>query len=228
MYLQKIRSYSFVTALLMGCCVTASASVVVYTDRNQWLTATSTVNTIDFETATANNGDVTIGAVDFQGYDNTASTQHDLQIFNGNYWGSGAILEGPPGSTAGQHITVTLPVGTFAVGSDVMQFEPNGPTSFAETVAAELSIDSTIYSAQTNSGFASRAFFGFVSTDTQITSITFFPANDIGAHLGLDNFSTGGQAAVSDTPEAATMILCGGGLLLIGLLRRHRNSNSEP
>jgi hypothetical protein len=226
-YLQTIRSYSFVTALLIGCCVTASASVVVYTDRNQWLTATSTVNTIDFTGATANNGDVTIGAVDFQGFDNTAETQHDLQVFGGNYWGSGAILEGPPGFTAGQHIIVTLPVGIFAVGSDIIQFDPNGPTSFAETVTAQLSIDSTIYSAQTNSGLTSRAFFGFVSTGAQITSITFFPANDIGTHLGLDNFSTG-QAAESQTPEAATMILCGGGLLLIGLVRRHRNSNSEP
>jgi hypothetical protein len=228
-YLHKIRSYSFVTALLIGCCVTASGSVVVYTDRNQWLTATSTVSTITFEGQTASgSGELTISGVDFQGFDNGAETQHDLQVSSGNYWGSGDFLKGPAGSSLGQHIIVTLPGGVFAVGSDVMQFDPNGPTSFAETVTAKLSIDSTIYSAQTNSGFTSRAFFGFVSTDTQITSITFFPANDPGAHLGLDNFSTGGQAAVSQTPEAATMILCGGGLLLIGLVRRHRNSNSEP
>jgi hypothetical protein len=225
--LQKIRSYSFVTALLISGCVTASASVTVYTDRNLWTLATSSVNTIDFTGATSNNGDVTIGAVDFQGFDNTAETQHDLQVFGGNYWGSGAVLEGPAGSTLGQHIIVTLPVGTFAVGSDVMQFEPNGPTSFAETVTVKLSIDGTIYNAPTIDGFLSRGFIGFTS-DTQISSITFFPANDPSAHLGLDNFSTGGQAAVSQTPEATTMILCGGGLLLIGLVRRHRNSNSQP
>jgi hypothetical protein len=87
-----------------------------------------------------------------------------------------------------------------------------------------LSIDSTTYSAQTNSGFTSRAFVGFVS-DTQISSITFFPANDPGAHLALDNFATGGQG-VSSTPEAATMILCGVGLLLMGW-RFRRNPNSE-
>jgi hypothetical protein len=227
-YSQKLRSYSFVTALLMSACVPASASVTVFTDRNLWLAATTNVSTIGFEGLTTNNGDLTIGAVDFQGFDNTASTQHDLQVFNGNYWGSGAVLEGPAGSSLGQHIIVTLPGGIFAVGSDVMQFEPNGPTSFAETVTAQLSIDSTIYSAQTNSGFASRAFIGFVSTNAQISSITFFPANDPGAHLALDNFSTGGQAAVDPAPEAATMILCGGGLLLIGLVRRHRNSDAKP
>lgn len=227
MYLQKIRSYSFVTALLMGCCVSASASVVVFTDRNQWLTATSTVNTIDFQGATTSGGELVIGGVDFQGFDHdNPPSGTDLQVFGGNYWGSGSILEGPAGSSLGQHVIATLPGGIFAVGSDVMQFEPNGPTSFAETPTVQLSIDGTIYNAPTIGGFLSRGFIGFTS-DTQISSITFFPANDPSAHLGLDNFSTG-QAAVSQTPEAATMILCGGGLLLIGLVRRHRNSNSQP
>src|ERR1700716_1347607 len=107
---RKIRRYSFVTALLISACVPASASVTVFTDRNLWLIATGgAVNNIDFEGATENSGEVTIGAVNFQGFDNTASTQHDLQVFNGNYWGSGAVLEGPAGSTLGQHIIVTLP-----------------------------------------------------------------------------------------------------------------------
>src|SRR5579859_5494628 len=217
MHLKKLMRYSCVTTLLIGGCVTASASVVVYTDSNLWSAASSNVNTITFEGAAPSNGELTISGVDFQGFDNTAETQHDLQVFGGNYWGSGSVLEGPPGNSAGQHLTVRLPAGVFAVGSDVMEFEPNGPTSFAETVTAQLSTDATIYSTQTIAGFSSRDFIGFVS-DTQISSITFFPSNDIGAHLALDNFSTGGQAA-SPTPEAATMILCGGGLLFVGLLR---------
>ena len=224
MNLQKIRSYSFVTALLISACVSASASVTVFTDRNLWLAATSPITTLDFTGATASNGDVAIGPIDLQGFDhNNPPSSPDLQVFNGNYWGSGVVLEGPAGSTVGQHIIATLPVGVFAVGSDIMQFEPNGPTSFAETITAQLSIDSTIYSAQTNSGFTSRAFIGFVS-DSQISSITFFPANDPGAHLALDNFATGGQVAVDPAPEAATMILCGSGILLmVWLLRRSRN-----
>jgi hypothetical protein len=184
------------------------------------------VSTITFEGATANNGDVTIGSVDFQGYDNTAETQHDLQIFGGNYWGSGSVLEGPAGNSFGQHLNVTLPAGVFAVGSDVMEFEPNGPTSFAETATVQLSTGATIYNAPTIAGFSSRAFIGFVS-DTQISSLTFFPSSDPGAHLALDNFSTGGQG-VSPAPEGSTMILCGSGLLLLAhSLRRHAHSTAE-
>jgi hypothetical protein len=225
MCFKNIRRYSFVTTLLMSACVPAGASVTVFTDRNLWLAATSPITTLDFTGATANNGDVVIGPIDLRGFDhNNPPSSPDLQIFNGNYWGSGAVLEGPAGSTVGQHIIATLPVGIFAVGSDIMEFEPNGPTSFAETITAQLSIDSTIYSALTNSGFTSRAFIGFVS-DTQISSITFFPANDPGAHLALDNFSTGGQVVVvNPAPEAATLIMCGSGILLmVWLFRRNRN-----
>ena len=226
MHLKKLMGYACVTTLLIGGCVTASATVVQYGDRSSWLVATSSVNTITFEGAAPSNGEVTISGVDFQGFDNTAETQHDLQAFTGNYWASGTVLEGPPGNSQGQHLIVRLPAGVFAVGSDVLEFEPNGPTSFAETVTAQLSTGATIYNTQTIAGFSSRDFIGFVS-DTQISSITFFPSNDLGAHLALDNFSTGGQGA-SPTPEAATMILCGGGLLFVGLIRRNRNSHTDP
>jgi len=228
MYSEKLRRYSCALALLISACVPALASVTVFTDRNLWLAATSPITTLDFTGAVASNGEVTINSIDLQGFDhNNPPSSPDLQVFNGNYWGSGAVLEGPAGSTVGQHIIATLPVGTFAVGSDIMQFEPNGPTSFAETITAQLSIDSTIYSAQTNNGFTSRAFIGFVS-DTQISSITFFPANDNLAHLALDNFSTGGQAE-NPAPEAATMLMCGSGILLmVWLFRRSKSSAAEP
>jgi hypothetical protein len=227
MYSAKLRRYSCVTALLISGCVQASASVTVYTDRNLWLTATSTVSTINFQGATANNGDVTIGAVDFQGFDNTASTQHDLQVLDVNYWASGAVLEGPAGNSFGQHVIATLPTGIFAVGSDIMLYDGNQGLSDAQTITVKLSTDATIYNAQTISGFSGRAFIGFVST-TQIGSITFFPSNDPIPHLVLDNFSTGG-AAVDPAPEAATMLLCGSGvLLMVWLFRRNQNFGAEP
>jgi len=165
----------------------------------------------------------TIGSVTFQGFDNTASTQADLEVNwpNGSNWGSGAFLQGPAGNVFGQHITVTLPAGVFAVGTDIMSTD--GTSSFAENPTVQLSTGPTVYNAQTLSGFASRGFIGFTS-DTQISSITFVPANDL---LVLDNFSTGGQG-VSPTPEAASLILCGSGLLLmLRLFRRSPNSNAE-
>jgi hypothetical protein len=231
---EKIRRYSFVTALLISVCVPASASVTVFTNRNLWLTATSGVTAIGFEGITTLGGSPvqfgaagdTIGSVTFQGFDFPTSSP-DLEVNYPNVnWGSGAFLQGPAGNGIGQHIIASLPAGVFAVGSDIMLYDPNGPSSVADTITVKLSLDSTIYPALTLSGFSSRGFIGFVS-DTQIGSITFFPASDPSVHLALDNFSTGGQAAEDPAPEAATMILCGGGLLLIGLFRRHRNSDAK-
>lgn len=236
MYLQKLRSYSFVTALLISGCVTASASVVVYTDFTTWQSATSNVNTIAFEGITtpdnkivqynggANGDTLTIGSVSFQGFD-TASGGPDLEVNDSlsPNWGTGAILRGPGPFTSSSRIVASLGPGVFAVGSNV--FALDGEASDAATVTMVLSTGSTVYSVNTVAGFGSYSFIGFTS-DTAITSISFFPPSP--DRVIIDNFSTGGQAAVSQTPEAATMILCGGGLLLIGLVRRHRNSNSEP
>src|SRR5579864_9496621 len=106
----------------MGVCVSARASVVEYTDRITWQSATSSVNTIAFEgIATQGQSPVqfgtageTIGSVTFQGFDNTAGTQADLEVnYPSTNWGSGAVLQGPAGSAAGPHIIVTLPSGVF-------------------------------------------------------------------------------------------------------------------
>ena len=79
MNLQQIRSYSFVTALLISACAPALASVTVFTDRNLWLAATSPITTLDFTGATASNGDVAIASIDLQGFDFPTSS-HDLQV----------------------------------------------------------------------------------------------------------------------------------------------------
>jgi|SRR5579872_2020849 len=231
MYLQKIGSYWFVTALLVSGCVPARASVTVFTDFNTWQSATSNVNTIAFEgIAGANgftqynggsNGDtLTIGSVSFQGFDH-ASTGLDLEVNNQvPSWGTGAILQGPGHFDGNSRIVATVGGGVFAIGSDV--FNNNGGTPDSGSVNVVLSTDATIYTVNTIAGLTGHAFIGFVST-TPITSIAFFPSSP--DPVAIDNFSTGGQAA-SPTPEAATTILCGIGLLLMGW-RFRRNVNSD-
>jgi hypothetical protein len=227
-YSQKIRSYSFVTALLISGCVTASASVAVFTDRPTWLAATSSVNTIGFEgiapangfalyNGTAGNPDtLTIGSVSFQGFDH-ASPANDLEVNNQDpSWGTGAVLQGPPHYDLNSRIVATVGAGVFAVGSDVYNNAGGNPDS--GTVNVVLSIDGTVYTVNTVAGLSGHAFIGFVS-GSAITSISFFPES--ADQVVIDNFATGGQAG-SQTPEAATMILCGSGLLL--MVRRFRRN----
>jgi hypothetical protein len=230
MYLQKIRSYSFVTALLVSGCVPACATVTVFTDFNTWQSATSNVKTIAFEGIAGPNGftqynggpsgdTLTIGSVSFQGFEQ-ATSGLDLEVNNQvPSWGTGAILQGPGRFGSNSRIVATIQGGSFAIGSDV--YNNAGGTPDSGTVNVVLS-DSTSYLVNTIGGLSGHAFIGFVST-TPITSIAFFPQGP--DPVAIDNFSTGGQAS-SPTPEAATTILCGFGLLLMGW-RFRRSSPSD-
>jgi hypothetical protein len=229
---KNIRRYSCVTALLISGCVSASASVVVYTDRTSWLSATSTVNTIAFEAITGSimqynggaNGDtLTIGSVSFQGFDHQSTTSNfDLEVNNQvPSWGTGAVLQGPGHADSFSRIVATVGAGIFAIGSDV--FNNNGGTPDSGTVNVVLSTGATVYPVNTIAGTSSHAFIGFVS-DTAISSISFFPQSV--DNVVIDNFSTGGQAT-SPTPETATLVLCGIGLLLMRRLWRKSDSDAE-
>jgi hypothetical protein len=214
--------------LLISGCVHASASVTVFTDRTLWTTATANVVNIDFEGIAAPNGIVqydgspdrlTVGSTTFQGFD-FATTGLDLEVNNQVSWGTGAVLQGPAPFSGNSRIVATVGAGVFAVGSDV--FSLNGADSDSGVVHVVLSIDGTVYNVNTVAGFSSHAFVGFVST-TPISSISFFPPNP--DRVIIDNFSTGGQQVVADpAPEAATMIMCGSGILfMVWFFRRNRN-----
>jgi hypothetical protein len=232
-YSEKLRSYSFVTALLISGCVSASASVSVFTTRGSWISATTGVNNIDFEGLAAagnvvqyngiggNQDTLTIGSVSFQGFDHASTTTSlDLEVNNSvPSWGTGAVLQGPGHFDSNSRIAATVGTGVFAIGSDV--YNNAGGTRDTGTVNVVLSSGPTVYTVNTVAGLA---FIGFVS-DAPISSITFFPQGPDNAVI--DNFSTGGQ--VNPAPEAATMLLCGTGILLmVWLFRRNQNWDAAP
>ena len=237
MYSEKLRRYSCVTALLISGCVQASASVTEYTTRSSWLSAAGAVSTIDFEGLAAagtvviyngiggNPDHVTIGSVSFQGFDHAStSTSLDLEVNNSvPSWGTGAVLQGPGRFDSNSRTVATLPGGVFAVGTDVYNNFGGDPDS--GTVNVVLSTDPTGYAVNTVAGLSSHAFVGFIST-TAIGSVSFFPQGP--DNVVIDKFSTGG-AAVDPAPEAATMLLCGSGvLLMVWLFRRNQNYGAEP
>jgi hypothetical protein len=191
------------------------------------------VNNIDFEglaaagTAVLYNGiggnsdTLTIGSVSFQGFEHASTfTNFDLEVNNQvPAWGTGAFLQGPGQFDSNTRIVATIAGGAFAIGSDV--YNKFGEAQDTGTVNVVLSVGSTVYTVNTVAGLA---FIGFVS-DAPISSISFFPQGPDNAVI--DNFSTGGQ--VSAAPEAATMLMCGSGILLmVWLFRRNRSSDAEP
>src|SRR5579863_1101157 len=232
------RSIS-VAILFSGFCVSAGAAVVQYTNQSSFTTATSGVTTITFGPAGSsttmynNSSGYTNDGATFVGYDNTTGQAGSYDLKDEDVtpdWGSGAYLDGPGsfGSSADAGITVTLPSNTFAIATNIMASSENPeapPASDAANFQILLSTGSTVYTVTSLSGYTSMAFVGFTS-DTAITSITFNPQSSTD-RTELDNFQfgqTAGQQQTSATPEASTLLLCGGGLLLmVRFLRRCRS-----
>jgi len=215
----------------------AYSTTVIYTDFASWMAATSGDQTIDF-TGKANGGaiqDYSLSGVsypDVQFFGIGASTPIEVMdtsnaAFSWANFGSGEALMQPMNRGTSDpapyiHVTFTTPVTAF--GSDLFSTSNYGMT-FAITVAG------TTYMAPT-SALPARAFWG-ITSDTGITSADFMLQGTTmqgGSIAFLDNFRYGtAQAGPADpTPEAATMLLIGSGLLgLVILAKRMRPMQAE-
>ena len=241
MRIYSTNSHLFIGSLLLaGMSISASASVVQYTDQVSFSAATSSITTIGFEGIAPTNGDanenggLTIGGATFVGTDNQFNGA-DLAVEDapsGDNWGSGDYLVGPFFHSGGfSRIDVMLPSGIYAVGSNIMFKFFNG-TNYTSGPASSFNIvlngAGTIYTANTVAGYNSMAFTGFVST-TPITEITFYPQSPSSNGV-LDNFQFGQAASQqSQTPETSTLLLCGAGLILVAVgWRRKTELATEP
>ena len=213
-------------AFALGLASNASATLVTYSDRNEWLLQVNNVSTVDF-TGPAPGGIVYYntdtgyqsGGITFVG---TFSASNYL-LFNKNAgpseswydWGSGAILVNSEYSASfPRSIRVTLPADQYAFGVDLMTGNDPGQTVTVRiNGGAEFTVPTFVR--------PTRAFFGVIS-DTPITQIEVFNPPPM-AYLMMDNFSIGQVNAApppAETPEAATLLLCGSGLCLLAWTAR--------
>jgi len=237
--LRKFRALILLALAALALIVTpAYSTTVTYTDLASWTAATAGDQTIDFlGKANGNliqdysNGGLSYTDVQFFGI----GTGTPLEIldssaaaFSWANFGSGEALIQPTNRGVNDpvpyiHVTFTTPVTAF--GSDLFTTSSYGMT-FSITVAG------ATYTAPTFS-LPTRAFFG-VTSDTPISSADFQLQGTTptgGSIAFLDNFTYGSAQAVGpppdDTPEAATMLLIGSGLLgLVILGKRMRPTQS--
>jgi len=182
----------FVVVLVLGLpCATGLGITTVYTDRAEFLAEVPGATHIDFEGLVPPSGELaqfflpglTLDGVTFAppsagGGLYVVEPAHQPALFG---WGSGAVLNGDYGSPT--TIDVTLPVGTYAVGCDLMTFFPYG-----ETVNVALSTGQVF--AVTTADYPTRVFAGFITDTGFITSVTYTrPEIDPrGSGLNIDNF----------------------------------------
>jgi len=129
--------------------------------------------------------------------------------YGSNCWANAPNLAVPQG---GGYINATLPSNVYAVAFDMI-------SEFSGTAQFEVYVDGYDIGTYSDATLPGSGFFGVVST-TPIWSVEIVAYNN--SEWGIDDFEVGTEAA--QTPEAATMLIIGLGLLFIrGLHRRlHR------
>lgn len=218
-------------ALSLASAAAANAAPVAFNTRATYDSQAPTPQAgINFNSATANNGyamSMTFAGVTFQYVGPVAgSPEPGVGVVNGAGFGTldNALGVNTPNLAAGtQTLLISLPTGTTSVGFD---FKGSNGSQVGLSPASYTVVVN--YTDGTNSGplalanpsFTTFAFFGFLTTDKLIESIS-IATNSGGAPL-LDNVTFGPAAAVEPVPEPATMVLFGTGVAGVASLARRR------
>jgi len=200
-------------------------TITTYNSLAGWQTAESTTQTIDFSglpgSMTFYSSGLTLGGVQFIGY----SGQTSLGEMDTTSWFPGfglsnaafMLMSGPSSD-----IHIILPAAVTAVGFNLLT--SNGGLPYTINLNDLQSNLLGTYT-QATSGAPPVAFFGATS-DTPIATIDLSlqgPGSG-GTYAFVDNVSYGTATTqtsdVSDTPEAATFLLIGSGLVGLGIIRR--------
>ena len=228
--MSMLRSRVFLSGVLIALTLAAvpahSTIVTTYTVQANWLAALTGQQTLDFSGLAPVNGitNYPSGVSLLAGTVIVTAVNGNLQAIDTGFssyynWGTGVALsiayDRAPAAPA-PNFHVALSPGVTAFGLNLFSVGPNG-MSFS-VVAAGSTYTVPTFAPQT------LAFFGVVA-DAPISMIDLTVLGTSisgGTHGLIDNFSFG-TAATTETPEIASRVLIGGGLVLLaGLKKRSR------
>jgi hypothetical protein len=195
----RIVILKFVSGLLLA--AVTSEATTIYTSLSAFNAATTGTQSIGFEGIAPTGGYAAFNGSTLSGVTFNDSS-HILYVVDPAYypsyydWGTGATLVGSYNGT----VTVSLPTGVKALGSDLMSI-----AYYGATIAVNLS-NGDSFSVGTQN-YPNRTFFG-VTTSVDISSVTYTVS---GGYIEMDNFVFG--QAVPDAGVTIAMF----GLALAGI-----------
>lgn len=208
------RNFLMAAWLAAGCAIPASASLTTYSTPSSFNAATTndTFSNISFGSGGLYTSSITdLGVV----FSTSSANLPDLTAeTNPAGWPAGSALVSTS-STGGNTLTITLPSAVEAVSLYV------GLTTTDTNV--EISVTDSSggsFSSSPSVTITSPYYLGLV-TDSSFTTFTIQSLGSLD-HLTIDDVQIG-QALIQDdaqTPEVATLLLVGTGLLAIGYFRR--------
>ena len=237
-----MRSHKSYSSVLLGLVFLAliltpaySTTITTYTNLASWQAATGSFQVVNFEgIAPAGNytqytTPLTLNGVTFIGY--TSGGADWLKVLDTtvspyyNFGTGGAALiqmDRPSNGSPLPYIHVTLPTAVTSFAADLFSSSSNGMTF---SVTTNQTGGSNVYTAPTY-GPPTLGFFG-VTSDTPFTSVDLWLLGTTyngGSQAFIDNVRFGSASVQqADTPEAATFLLIGSGLIGLAFWRRRRN-----
>jgi hypothetical protein len=202
--------HKFLTAAalaVLGCAVPASADVVGYTSQTNFgdVTTEDTFSNISFTQGNLGDSFSDMGVFFSSSGALMGTTSTALTSSFGGSWPSGTALEV---TNQNDSLSITLPASVNAVSFEV------GSSDYSITVSVTDNGGGSPDS-YTFNGADLTVFLG-VATDASFTTFT-VTDSDNGGKVAIDNMEIG-----QETPEVATFLLVGSGLLGMGLMRRRR------
>jgi hypothetical protein len=119
----------------------------------------------------------------------------------------------------GSGIEIALPANTYAVAFNVTS-APGSQFTFLGAELGDHNVSATNYNIILPGGGGSVQFFGIISS-VPLTELFLGPATG-GSAFQINDFELGEAGDSTATPEPTSAALIGGGLVLVGVLRRRR------
>ncbi len=232
MFHRRVSSPAWVCMLLLPLLLSPLSASTVYWDSTDWEANTSIFSTIDFDSETPGAYSDSTGlitgspSVQFLGVSSPLPAHQlwvvDPAVYPSHEFGSGPVLKGPMyDGTSNRYLQINLPADITSFAVELMALGP-AATEFALVLSTGDQWDTIAVGASPQTKFIGA------TTDIPISSIQILMTDGVmwESFPIFDNFRYGVAGTAEsggpegETPETATLLLVGSGLVFVWMRRR--------